>query len=101
MARRKRRYTRTRTVYRTVRSRSRSLFGAGAFKNILNGVIGGAVIGFVPDDAVFGFGDALALSGIGWFTGDRTLQTLGGMMLGEKLLGRFPGGGSSSGDGWL
>ena len=80
----KKRKTRTRTVIRTVR---RGIIGKG----LLGGIIAGAISSFIPDDAIFGLGDALGVTAVGYFMNNKTLQTLGGFLLGGKLIGALGG----------
>jgi len=85
--------TKTRTVIRTVR---RGIIGKG----LLSGIVAGTICSFIPDDAIFGLGDALGVTAVGYFMNNKTLQTLGGFLLGGKLIGALSGifghkGGSS------
>ena len=75
----KRRKTRTRTVTRVITRR-------GGFGAIVNGVIAGAVASIIPDSALWGLGDAIGVTAVGYLTKNKTIQALGGFMLGGKLL---------------
>ena len=91
MARRKTRYrTRTRTVYRRARG------GGGKAKQIIDGVLAGAV-GSYAGNFLGGFGEPAAYIGIGWFRKNSTLSTLGGVQLGAMLGSMLGGGGSGNG----
>ena len=95
MAKRKVRY-RTRTVYRTVRSKAGSLL-SGDIGNIIAGAVAGAGVGFMPDDMLGGWGDVAVLGALGWFMKNRTLTTLAGFFAGQKLIGSK----NTVGGGWL
>lgn len=60
--------------------------------NIIDGAMTGAIQGIIPDNALWGFGDSLAVLGVGWFRKNATLQTIGGYQLGLKLASQMAGG---------
>jgi len=78
MAKKRKTRTRTRTVVRTVR---RGLIS----NSLVAGAIGGAIASVIPDDALWGLGDGLAVTATGYLMRNRTLQTLGAFMLGAKI----------------
>jgi len=59
--------------------------------SLIAGVIGGAIASVIPDDALWGFGDALGVTVTGYLMRNRTLQTLGAFMIGSKLIPAFGG----------
>lgn len=71
--------------------RSRGGSSKGMIGNTLDGVIVGAIQGFVPDDALFGFADPLVMAGVGWWRKNQTLQTLAGYQAGLKISKMFGG----------
>ena len=84
MAKRRKTRTRTRTVTRVVR---RGLIS----NSLIAGAIGGAIASVIPDDALWGFGDALAVTATGYLMRNKTLEVLGAFMLGSKLIPAFGG----------
>ena len=78
MAKRRKTRTRTRTVTRVVR---RGLIS----NSLIAGAIGGAIASVIPDDALFGFGDGLGVTAVGYLMRNRTLETLGAFMIGAKI----------------
>lgn len=89
------RMARRRRTYRRRISRARGFGGGGVVGNVLDGVIVGAVQGMVPNNALWGFGDALVPIGVGWFRKNKVLQTIGGYQLGLKIAGGFGSGGGA------
>ncbi|GAG82096.1 unnamed protein product [marine sediment metagenome] len=90
MAKRKaaRRYApRAKRTYRKARGTGKG----GIINNVVDGLIVGTVQNFVPNDALFGFGDALVPLGVGWFRKNPTLQVIGGYQLGLKIAGKMTG----------
>lgn len=68
-------------------------FGKGnVMGNALDGVIVGVAQAFIPDDALFGMADPLVAIGVGWFRGNPTLVTLGGIQAGAKIPNLLSGG---------
>lgn len=57
----------------------------GFLGTILDGAIVGGIQGMIPDDALWGYGDALVPIGVGWFRKNDTLKTIGGYQLGLKI----------------
>ena len=100
--RRKKPMARTRTRYRTRVKRvySRSRGGGGKAKQIIDGVLAGAV-GSYAGNFLGGFGQPAAYIGIGWFRKNSTLSTLGGVQLGQMLGGMLGGGGGSGNGGFF
>ena len=84
MAKKRKTRTRTRTVVRTVR---RGLIS----NSLIAGAIGGAIASVIPDDALWGFGDALGVTAVGYLMRNKTLEVLGAFMLGSKLIPAFSG----------
>jgi len=78
MAKKRKTRTRTRTVVRTVR---RGLIS----NSLIAGAIGGAIASVIPDDALWGFGDGLGVTAVGYLMRNKTLQTLGAFMIGAKI----------------
>ena len=78
MAKRRKTRTRTRTVTRVVR---RGLIS----NSLIAGAIGGAIASVIPDDALFGLGDGIAVTATGYLMRNKTLQTLGAFMIGAKI----------------
>jgi len=79
MAKKRKTRTRTRTVTRVVR---RGLIS----NSLIAGAIGGAIASVIPDDALWGFGDALGVTAVGYLMRNKTLEVLGAFMLGSKLI---------------
>jgi len=71
--------------------------GGGAMKPIIDGVLVGAARGFL--NGKIPFGSAIATLGVGFFRNNATLKTLGGIELGQALLGGVLGGGNGGGGG--
>ncbi len=98
MAKRRKTKTRTRTIVRTVR---RGLIS----NSLIAGAIGGAIASVIPDDALWGLGDGLGVTAVGYLMRNRTLQTLGAFMIGAKLIpmvgGLFGKKGGTSPSGFL
>lgn len=86
-----------RRTYRKKVSRARGFGGGGVVGNVLDGVIVGAVQGMVPNNALWGYGDALVPIGVGWFRKNKVLQTIGGYQLGLKIASGFAGQGATPG----
>ncbi len=78
-------------------SRARGFGGGGVMGNVLDGMLTGAAQGMIPDNALWGYGDALVPIGVGWFRKNKTLQTIGGYQLGLKIAQGFSGQGSTAG----
>ena len=78
MAKKRKTRTRTRTVTRVVR---RGLIS----NSLIAGAIGGAIASVIPDDALWGFGDGLGVTAVGYLMRNKTLQTLGAFMIGAKI----------------
>ena len=92
---RKRKYTKARKTYARARS------GGGKFKNILDGVMGGAGDGFLSG-FIGEWSTPVAFGAVGYFRNNPTLQTLAGVSVGEKLVTMLPfigGGGTGNGGG--
>jgi len=83
---RRRSYKRT---YRRARS-----FGGG-MKPVIDGLMVGAAAGFLRGKVPYA--DPIATLGIGYFRNNATLKVLGGVELGEALLGGMFGGGNGGG----
>ena len=66
-------------------------------KNIVGGAITGAVQSAIPNNALGGFGDALAPIGVGAVMKNHTLQSVGGYQLGIKLASGITGAESAVG----
>jgi len=99
MAKKRKVRTRTRTVTRTI-TRTRGILS----NSLVSGAIAGAIASIIPDDVLWGMGDALGVTATGYLMNNRTLQTLGAFMLGAKipsaiggLFGGKKGGTSPSG----
>ena len=96
----RRRYPRTRTRYvrakRTYR-KARGWGKGGIVGNVIDGVLVGAIQGIVPNNALWGYGDALVPIGVGWFRKNAVLQTIGGYQLGLKIAQGMTAGGASPG----
>lgn len=84
MAKRRKVRTHTRTVVRTVR---RGLIS----NSLISGVIAGAIASVIPDDAIWGLGDALGVTAVGYLMNNKALQTFGSFMLGAKILPNLSG----------
>lgn len=95
MARRKTRryYPRAKRAYRRARGGGKNVI----IKNVIDGVLVGAVQGMVPSNALWGYGDALVPIGVGWFRKNPTLQVIGGYQLGLKIASGFAQGGGTVG----
>lgn len=92
-----RRKTYTRYVTRTRRAARRvGGFGGGLVGNVLAGIVAGAAGRFTA--GIHPLAPAATTAGVGWFMKNPTLQTLGGMQLGNALLSG--NGGTSGGSGW-
>ena len=78
MAKRRKTRTRTRTVTGVVR---RGLIS----NSLIAGAIGGAIASVIPDNALWGFGDGLGVTAVGYLMKNKTLQTLGAFMIGAKI----------------
>lgn len=84
----RRRYSRTRTVYRTAK-RAYSKRNGGGTKQILDGVLAG-VGGQLAGKYIGGWGAPIATLGIGMFRNNTTLKTLGGLQVGNMIAGMIP-----------
>jgi hypothetical protein len=69
-------------------------FGGG-MKPVIDGLLVGAATGFLRGKIPYA--DPIATLGIGYFRNNATLKVLGGVELGEALLGNFFGGGNGGG----
>jgi hypothetical protein len=86
-------YPKARRVY----SRARGSSNKKLMGNVLDGAVVGAVQGMVPDNALWGYGDALVPIGVGWFRKNPVLQTIGGYQLGLKIASSMSRQGGSPG----
>lgn len=94
----RRRYARTRTIYRKAKRaysrRSGGLLG-GAMKGVLGGAVGGAVGNFIPPNAFYGVGRGVPYLAGGFVSGSPVLKTLGWYHIGAGVVSNFMGGGGN------
>ena len=88
MARRGRRYSRARRYYTRARGR-RGKGSGGVTKNVIDGLLVGVLQTAIPD--MLPMQDPLIAVSVGWFRGNPTLMTLGGVQLGAQLGGMVGG----------
>ena len=99
MARRK--YARTRTVYRKAARVYRSRGGGGAFKPFINGAIAG-VAAEAGQKFLGAYGAPVGIGAVGYFMKDNTLKTIAGLQIGSIVGDMLPvigGGGRTMGGG--
>ena len=70
-------------------------YGGGKFKPVIDGILVGAASGFLQGKIPMA--TPIATLGIGIFRNNTTLKTLGGVELGQALLGGLFGGGDVGG----
>lgn len=93
------RRTYTRYVTRTRRAARRvGGIGGGLVGNVLAGIVAGAAGRFTA--GIHPLAPAATTAGVGWFMKNPTLQTIGGMQLGNALLSGGVTAGSNGGGGW-
>jgi hypothetical protein len=99
LARRRRSYARTRTVYRKAKRVYRSRGGGGAFKPFINGAIAG-VAAEAGQKFLGQWGAPVGVGAVGYFMKDNTLKTIAGLQIGSIVGDMLPvigGGGRTMG----